>query len=94
MFKPKFEVLPTTEIRKHFPALERVHNGYPVAYFDGPGAGWTAWWGQRQADLGIDPANPDAEPGLTPPPMTPQRARHFDRIVDQQQDQVDVHHVP
>src|SRR6476620_2340233 len=26
-----------TEIRKHFPALERVHNGYPVAYFDGPG---------------------------------------------------------
>jgi cysteine desulfurase family protein (TIGR01976 family) len=25
------------EIRKHFPALERVHNGYPVAYFDGPG---------------------------------------------------------
>ncbi|HEX5887069.1 MAG TPA: aminotransferase class V-fold PLP-dependent enzyme, partial [Pyrinomonadaceae bacterium] len=37
MFKPKFEVLPTAEIRKHFPALERVHNGYPVAYFDGPG---------------------------------------------------------
>lgn len=26
-----------TEIRSHFPALERVHNGYPVAYFDGPG---------------------------------------------------------
>jgi purine-cytosine permease-like protein len=26
-------------------------------YFDGPGAGWTAWWGQYQADLGIDPAN-------------------------------------
>jgi cysteine desulfurase family protein (TIGR01976 family) len=25
------------EIRKQFPALERVHNGYPVAYFDGPG---------------------------------------------------------
>lgn len=37
MFKPKFEVLPTEEIRKHFPALERVHNNYPVAYFDGPG---------------------------------------------------------
>jgi cysteine desulfurase family protein (TIGR01976 family) len=31
------EVTPVTEIRKHFPALERVHNGYPVAYFDGPG---------------------------------------------------------
>lgn len=25
------------EIRSHFPALERVHNGFPVAYFDGPG---------------------------------------------------------
>jgi cysteine desulfurase family protein (TIGR01976 family) len=31
------EVAPVSEIRKHFPALERVHNGYPVAYFDGPG---------------------------------------------------------
>ncbi|MDQ3688192.1 MAG: aminotransferase class V-fold PLP-dependent enzyme, partial [Acidobacteriota bacterium] len=27
----------TEEIRKHFPALERRHNSYPVAYFDGPG---------------------------------------------------------
>lgn len=25
------------EIRAHFPALERSHNGHPVAYFDGPG---------------------------------------------------------
>lgn len=24
-------------VRAHFPALERRHNGYPVAYFDGPG---------------------------------------------------------
>lgn len=24
-------------IRSHFPALERQHGGYPVAYFDGPG---------------------------------------------------------
>lgn len=24
-------------IRTHFPALERTHNGFPVAYFDGPG---------------------------------------------------------
>src|SRR5207253_790572 len=24
-------------VRSHFPALERTHNGYPVAYFDGPG---------------------------------------------------------
>ena len=28
---------PTAEIRKCFPALERIHNDYPVAYFDGPG---------------------------------------------------------
>ena len=25
------------DIRSHFPALERVHSGHPVAYFDGPG---------------------------------------------------------
>ncbi|MBX9929568.1 MAG: cysteine desulfurase-like protein [Gemmatimonadaceae bacterium] len=25
------------QIRAHFPALERAHNGHPVAYFDGPG---------------------------------------------------------
>ena len=27
----------TNEIRSCFPALARIHNGYPVAYFDGPG---------------------------------------------------------
>lgn len=27
----------TEEIRSHFPALNRRHNGHPVAYFDGPG---------------------------------------------------------
>lgn len=27
----------TAEIRACFPALERVHNNFPVAYFDGPG---------------------------------------------------------
>jgi len=26
-------------------------------YFDGPGAGWTAWWSARQAQLGISPTN-------------------------------------
>lgn len=35
--QPQIEVAPAGEIRQHFPALERVHNGYPVAYFDGPG---------------------------------------------------------
>lgn len=33
----QIEVATVSEIRQHFPALERVHNGYPVAYFDGPG---------------------------------------------------------
>jgi len=32
-----FKVASVTEIRSHFPALERIHNGFPVAYFDGPG---------------------------------------------------------
>jgi cysteine desulfurase family protein (TIGR01976 family) len=27
----------TEDIRQQFPALERVHNGFPVAYFDGAG---------------------------------------------------------
>jgi len=27
----------TEEIRQHFPALDRIHNGYPVAYFDAAG---------------------------------------------------------
>src|SRR6266480_1420226 len=25
------------DVRPHFPALERLHNGQPVAYFDAPG---------------------------------------------------------
>src|SRR3979409_1297395 len=25
------------EVRAQFPALQRLHNNYPVAYFDGPG---------------------------------------------------------
>ncbi|MBK9153896.1 MAG: cysteine desulfurase-like protein [Chloracidobacterium sp.] len=29
--------LPIEEIRREFPALLREHNGFPVAYFDGPG---------------------------------------------------------
>jgi cysteine desulfurase family protein (TIGR01976 family) len=31
------DVATVEEIRSHFPALQRKHNGYPVAYFDGPG---------------------------------------------------------
>ncbi|NUT53019.1 MAG: alpha/beta hydrolase [Saccharothrix sp.] len=32
--------------------------------------------------LGIDPANPDAEPDRTPQPLTPQRVRNFDFFVE------------
>lgn len=30
-------VITLEQIRTQFPALQRVHNGFPVAYFDGPG---------------------------------------------------------
>ena len=35
--KTESQVAAVNEIRSHFPALARIHNGYPVAYFDGPG---------------------------------------------------------
>jgi cysteine desulfurase family protein (TIGR01976 family) len=31
------DVASVEDIRAQFPALERTHNGFPVAYFDGPG---------------------------------------------------------
>src|SRR5881227_1447180 len=34
---PLATVMSTEEIRRCFPALARTHNGYSVAYFDGPG---------------------------------------------------------
>jgi len=34
---PAAKGMPVEEIRHGFPALARIHNGYPVAYFDGPG---------------------------------------------------------
>ncbi|HKX29042.1 MAG TPA: cysteine desulfurase-like protein [Blastocatellia bacterium] len=37
MTKPTLSVASTSEIRSRFPALERRHHGFPVAYFDGPG---------------------------------------------------------
>ncbi|MBA3352262.1 MAG: aminotransferase class V-fold PLP-dependent enzyme, partial [Blastocatellia bacterium] len=33
----KNSVASVEEIRAHFPALDRIHNGLSVAYFDGPG---------------------------------------------------------
>ena len=30
-------VVSTEEIRRQFPALQRMHRGFPVAYFDAPG---------------------------------------------------------
>ncbi|HKO62402.1 MAG TPA: cysteine desulfurase-like protein [Pyrinomonadaceae bacterium] len=35
--QPKRTVASIAEIRSHFPALQRIHNDHPVAYFDGPG---------------------------------------------------------
>jgi len=35
--EPRTQVLSVNEIRKQFPALQRIYNGFPVAYFDGPG---------------------------------------------------------
>jgi cysteine desulfurase family protein (TIGR01976 family) len=35
--QPKPSPISTEEIRRQFPALERIHNGFPVAYFDGAG---------------------------------------------------------
>jgi cysteine desulfurase family protein (TIGR01976 family) len=36
--KPKASPMHSTAAaRRQFPALERMHNGFPVAYFDGPG---------------------------------------------------------
>jgi cysteine desulfurase family protein (TIGR01976 family) len=37
MTTPTTRLAPSTDVRSHFPALERRHNGSPVAYFDGPG---------------------------------------------------------
>jgi cysteine desulfurase family protein (TIGR01976 family) len=34
---PSPKIASTTDIRAQFPALQRVHNDYEVAYFDGPG---------------------------------------------------------
>ena len=34
---PTYAAISHSEIRQHFPALDRLHNGHPVAYFDGPG---------------------------------------------------------
>ena len=34
---PTGRVMSVEEIRRCFPALARIHNGHPVAYFDGPG---------------------------------------------------------
>ncbi|HEY4282696.1 MAG TPA: cysteine desulfurase-like protein [Chthoniobacterales bacterium] len=31
------QLITPDQIRKEFPALDRIHNGHPVAFFDGPG---------------------------------------------------------
>ena len=37
LISPRFSIASTDEIRAAFPALERIHRGHRVAYFDGPG---------------------------------------------------------
>ncbi len=37
LLRSRTRVAGTAEIRLQFPALERIHNGEPVVYFDGPG---------------------------------------------------------
>jgi len=45
------EVAPVSQIRSHFPALERIHNGRNVAYFDGPGGTQVPGkWSKRMSD--------------------------------------------
>jgi cysteine desulfurase family protein (TIGR01976 family) len=34
---PESSIASTSDIRARFPAINRIHNGQPVAYFDGPG---------------------------------------------------------
>lgn len=66
------------------PAGQRAHHERELAHIqhvhrrDGLAATFTTIAGV----LGIDPAAPDAEPGLTRHPMTPQRARNFDFFVE------------
>ena len=35
--RPEARAAILSSVRSQFPALERIHNGFPVAYFDGPG---------------------------------------------------------
>lgn len=41
--RAEITVASTEQIRAEFPALEREHNGFPVAYFDGPGGTQVPW---------------------------------------------------
>ncbi|MEU8308037.1 alpha/beta hydrolase [Actinomadura sp. NPDC048955] len=66
------------------PAAQRAHHERELAHIqrvhrrDGLAATFTT----IAEVLGIDPAAPDAEPGLTRHPMTPQRGRNFDFFVE------------
>ncbi|MEJ3748140.1 alpha/beta hydrolase [Actinomycetes bacterium KLBMP 9797] len=65
------------------PPAERAHHerelqGLQRTYRDG---GLPAALPQIAAVLGIDPTNQDAEPDLTPQPMTPQRIANFDVFI-------------
>ncbi|WP_067177937.1 alpha/beta fold hydrolase [Microtetraspora niveoalba] len=68
-------LLPPEERAHHERELEEIQHVYRR---DGLGPALAMIAGV----LGIDPANPDAEPGLTPQPMTPQRVSNFDFFIE------------
>ncbi|WP_336211606.1 alpha/beta fold hydrolase [Nonomuraea sp. LPB2021202275-12-8] len=66
------------------PADQRAHHEQELAHIQQIHRrdGLTATLKMIADVLGIDPTAPDAEPGLTPQPMTPQRVRNFDFFVE------------
>ncbi|NUT96449.1 MAG: alpha/beta hydrolase [Saccharothrix sp.] len=68
-------LLPAAERARHEAELREIQE---VHRRDG----LTATFGMIARVLGIDPANPDAEPDRTPQPLTPQRIRNFDFFVE------------
>ena len=49
--QPRTAVRPIEAIRGDFPALTRMEQGHPVAYFDGPGANHVSFASQHPGPL-------------------------------------------
>jgi len=67
-------LLPPAERAHHEQELVDIQETYRVD-------GLSAAFAEIAKALGIDPANQDTEPGLTPQPMTPQRIANFDTFI-------------